>query len=61
MKQPSSSAKSSSLREAVRGTEEQLIRDTIDKNHWQMSRVANELQISRSTLYNRLKRYGIKR
>ena len=54
-------AKFNNLRAAIRITEEQVIRETIQRNHWHLSKVANELKISRTTLYNRLKRYGIKR
>ena len=49
------------LRNSVKGAEAELIRNMLIKNHWRMTKVAQELQISRSTLYQRMKEYGIKK
>jgi DNA-binding NtrC family response regulator len=49
------------LRDSVREAEIQLIRTTLEKNRWQISKVAKELKISRSTLYQRMKEYGVTR
>ena len=49
------------LRGSVKMAESELIVSVLEKNNWRMSRVAKELEISRSTLYQRMKIYGIKR
>ena len=56
-----SAAPLTGLKDSVKEAEADLIRSTLEKNHWRMSKVAGELKISRSTLYQRMKIYGIKK
>jgi len=39
--------------------EKRFIRQRIEANHWNISRVARELDLSRTTLYDLLNKYGI--
>ena len=54
-------APAAGLKDSVKEAEADLIRSTLEKNLWRMSKVAGELKISRSTLYQRMKIYGIKK
>jgi len=49
------------LRGSVREAEAELIRAALVRHHWQISKVARELKVSRSTLYMHMKAYGINR
>ena len=42
-------------------TEKDLIRRTLEENHWHISRVARILGLERSHLYKKMKKYGISR
>ena len=42
-------------------TEKDLIRRTLEENHWHISRVAKILGLERSHLYKKMKKYGITR
>ena len=46
---------------ALREVEKEHIRQTLELNGWNISRSAERLCIDRSTLYNKIKRYGIQR
>ena len=43
----------------IEDMERQLIKNSIEKNEGNLSNVANQLGISRQTLYNKIKRYGL--
>lgn len=49
------------LEEAVSELEMQLIRASLTRNNWNISRVANELGLTRRGLYLKLTRYGIQK
>lgn len=49
-----------SLRDEVRDTEREVIIAALERNNWRRQRTANELNINRVTLYNKMKKYGIK-
>jgi transcriptional regulator with GAF, ATPase, and Fis domain len=49
------------LEEAVSKLEMQMIRDSLTRNNWNISRVANELGLTRRGLYLKLSRYGIEK
>ena len=49
----------SSVAETLEDAEEQVIRNAVKKYNGNLSLVAKALNISRPTLYNRLKKYGI--
>jgi|CXWL01.1.fsa_nt_gi transcriptional regulator with GAF, ATPase, and Fis domain/lipopolysaccharide biosynthesis regulator YciM len=49
------------LEEAVSGLEMQLIRSALTRHNWNISRVANELGLTRRGLYLKLSRYGIEK
>jgi DNA-binding NtrC family response regulator len=49
------------LKTSVGQAEADLIRAALARNHWQMSKTAKDLKISRSTLYARMKDHGIER
>ncbi len=49
------------LRGSVKGVEAELILNALRANRWRVAKVARDLKISRSSLYERLKEYGIKR
>ncbi len=51
----------STLEEAVSELEMQLIRASLTRNNWNISRVANELGLTRRGLYLKLTRYGIQK
>ena len=51
----------STLEEAVSELEMQLIRASLAKQNWNISRVAAELGLTRRGLYLKLARYGIKK
>jgi len=49
------------LDEAVSELEMQMIRSSLTRNNWNISRVANELGLTRRGLYLKLSRYGIEK
>ncbi|HLN24217.1 MAG TPA: sigma-54 dependent transcriptional regulator [Patescibacteria group bacterium] len=49
------------LRERVETLEEQVIREALGRHHWNISRVADELGLSRVGLRGKLQRYGLER
>ena len=55
----SESVTASTLKEAVFASEKEFIKSTLNKMKWNISRTANELQISRNTLYSKIKSYQI--
>jgi len=48
-----------SLREALSGPEKNLIRQALEANHWNRQETAKALQINRTTLFKKMKRYGL--
>jgi DNA-binding NtrC family response regulator len=57
---PSHNPDNGSLRDEVRDTEREVIIAALERNNWRRQRTANELNINRVTLYNKMKKYGIK-
>jgi len=55
----SGSYKSKSLKEALAVPEKQIIRKTLEANNWNRQNTAKELQINRTTLFKKMKRYGL--
>jgi DNA-binding NtrC family response regulator/tetratricopeptide (TPR) repeat protein len=51
----------STLEDAVTELEMQMIRASLSRNNWNISRVANELGLTRRGLYLKLSRYGIEK
>lgn len=49
------------LREQVESLEERIIRDSLNRHRWNISRVADELGLSRVGLRAKLQRYGLER
>ena len=49
------------LKSSIQNAEIDAIRGALERHHWRMKPVASELEISRSTLYQRMQLYGIKR
>ena len=49
------------LEDAVSRLEMQMIRSSLTRNNWNISRVANELGLTRRGLYLKLSRYGIEK
>ena len=49
------------LKRSVQEAEAEAIRAALKRHHWKMAAVALELKISRTTLYQRMELYGIKR
>jgi DNA-binding NtrC family response regulator len=56
---PALSASSASLDGSLEEVEARLIRYAMNRNKGNMSAVAQQLEISRQTLYNKIKKYGI--
>jgi DNA-binding NtrC family response regulator len=48
-----------SLKEARAEPEKRLIRQALDANHWNRQETAKALQINRTTLYKKMKRFGL--
>lgn len=57
----SESGSSPLLYSKLEDTEKELIRRTLEENHWHISRVARILGLERSHLYKKMKKYGITR
>ena len=49
------------LDDAVSELETQMIRSSLNRHNWNISRVANELGLTRRGLYLKLSRYGIEK
>ena len=47
------------LKEAVAETEKSFIRKMLEANHWNRQETAKALQINRTTLFKKMKRYGL--
>ena len=52
---------SGTLEEAVSELETQMIKDALSRHNWNISRVANELGLTRRGLYMKIARYGIEK
>jgi DNA-binding NtrC family response regulator len=50
---------SMSLKEALAEPEKNLIRQALEANHWNRQETAKALQINRTTLYKKMKQYGL--
>ena len=48
-----------SLKEALAEPEKSLIRQALESNHWNRKETAEALQINRTTLFKKMKRYGL--
>ncbi|MGA1979704.1 MAG: sigma-54 dependent transcriptional regulator [Sedimentisphaerales bacterium] len=48
-----------SLKEAMAEPEKNLIRQALEANHWNRQETAKALQINRTTLYKKMKQYGL--
>jgi DNA-binding NtrC family response regulator len=48
-----------SLKEAMAKPEKNLIRQALEANHWNRQETAKTLQINRTTLYKKMKQYGL--
>jgi len=51
----------SGLKQSVEAAEADVIRATLERHHWRVTDVAKNLKISRSSLYERMKYFGIER
>ena len=47
------------LKQAIRIPEKQLIRQALDTHQWNRQKTAKALGINRTTLYKKMKRYGL--
>ncbi len=48
-----------SLREALEEPERQIILAALEANDWNRQKTADQLQINRTTLYKKIKQYGL--
>ncbi|MHC4740420.1 MAG: sigma-54-dependent transcriptional regulator [Planctomycetota bacterium] len=48
-----------SLKEALAGPEKEIIRQALKANHWSRQETAKALQINRTTLFKKMKQYGL--
>ncbi|NIP23099.1 MAG: response regulator [Phycisphaerae bacterium] len=48
-----------SLKEALAGPEKELIRQALEANHWNRQETAKALKINRTTLFKKMKHYGL--
>ena len=51
--------KALSLKEALGGPEKEIIRQALKANHWNRQETAKSLQINRTTLFKKMKHYGL--
>lgn len=58
---PTGQALSPPKRDSLASKEEQILRDSLEKNMWNIRQTAVELDISRSTLYRKMQKYKISR
>jgi len=47
------------LKDALAGPEKDIIRRALEANHWSRQETAKALQINRTTLFKKMKRYGL--
>jgi two-component system response regulator HydG len=47
------------LKEALTEPEKSLIRQALEANHWNRQETAKALQINRTTLFKKMKQYGL--
>ena len=50
---------SETLKEALAGPEQSIIRAALEANNWSRQETAKALDINRTTLYKKMKRYGL--
>ena len=48
-----------SLKKAIEGPERAILRAALEANHWNRQETAKALKINRTTLYKKMKRYGL--
>lgn len=48
-----------SLKEALAGPEKNIIRQALQTHHWNRRETAKALQINRTTLFKKMKKYGL--
>ena len=48
-----------SLKEALTEPEKRIIRQVLEANHWNRQATAKALQINRTTLFKKMKQYGL--
>jgi transcriptional regulator with PAS, ATPase and Fis domain len=48
-----------SLKKALAGPEKNIIRQALEANHWNRQATAKALQINRTTLFKKMKHYGL--
>ena len=48
-----------SLKDALAEPEKDIIRRALEANHWSRQETAKALQINRTTLFKKMKRYGL--
>ena len=51
--------KNQSLKHALEGPERMVIRAALEANNWNRQETAKTLDINRTTLYKKMKRYGL--
>jgi DNA-binding NtrC family response regulator len=54
-----SSYNAMSLKDALAGPEKNIIRQALEANHWNRQKTAKALQINRTTLFKKMKHYGL--
>jgi DNA-binding NtrC family response regulator len=57
--EPPSEYRSMSLKEALAIPEKQIIQRALEANNWNRQQTAKELQVNRTTLFKKMKRYGL--
>ena len=50
---------SMSLKESLAEPEKNIIRQALEANHWNRQKTAEALQINRTTLFKKMKQYGL--
>ncbi len=58
---PAEIGEADAMRDPLQSAEREALLSVLRERHWQVSRVAEELGISRNTLYRKLRRHGISR
>jgi DNA-binding NtrC family response regulator len=58
-KQQDTEFKTTSLKEALSGPEREIIRRALEANQWNRQETAKALQINRTTLFKKMKQYGL--
>ena len=57
--EPAQTANNGSLKDGIDYAEKDIILAALERNRWQRQRTAEELNINRVTLYNKMKKYGL--